>query len=286
MNAQLILRQFPNHIMFRTLHYSLMAEQLREEIESRSGPKGKRRSCLEWEPFALWLTNTMLIYAGDILGNLLLGTLPLEPLCNSSDVLLSSCMWYLIFYCPFDLGHSVAQTVFFRILATTMSTISQVQLIDKGVTLAGNIYGNAPVAMLVVGTIMGSGAELLKPVAALLINRCQHNQMARLKLSINSKLALAISSLFALHIRQSPLLCGLTQNQLQVYTLVLVNSYKYLSLAYRTEHFVWLMETRVRYTFFGGLTADLTKFFQRLLKPDKRRRKAFSTFDLNRRRWR
>ncbi|XP_026847453.1 trimeric intracellular cation channel type B [Drosophila persimilis] len=284
MNAQLILRQFPNHIIFRTLHYSLIAEQLREEIESRSGPKVKRRSCLEWEPFSLWLTNLMLIYAGDILGNLLLGTLPLEPLCNSADVLLSSCMWYLIFYCPFDLGHAVAQTLFFRILATTMSTISQVQLIDKGVTLAGNLYGNAPVAMLVVGTIMGSGAELLKPVAAILINRCQHNQMAYIKLSINSKLALVISCLFALDIHQSPLLLGLTRNQLQVYTLVFVNTYKYLSLAYRTEHFVWLMETRMRYTFFGGLTADLTKFFKRYPKPDKRQRETFSKFDLNRRR--
>jgi len=71
----------------------------------------------------------------------------------------------------------------FRVLTTAMSTISQVQLIDKGVHLAGQVYGNAPFPMLIVGTVMGSGAEVLKPVASLLINRCQQNQMAYLKLS-------------------------------------------------------------------------------------------------------
>lgn len=90
---------------------------------------------------------------------------------------------YCIFYCPFDLAHAVTSTLAFRILATAMSTISQVQLIDRGVHLAAQVYGNAPIPMLVVGTVMGSGAEVLKPVASLLINRCQHNQMAYLKLS-------------------------------------------------------------------------------------------------------
>lgn len=71
----------------------------------------------------------------------------------------------------------------FRILATTMSTISQLQLIDRGVHQAGQVYDNATVPMLIVGTVMGSGAEVLKPVAGLLINRCQHNQLAYLKLS-------------------------------------------------------------------------------------------------------
>uniref|UniRef100_A0A6P4DXN4 Trimeric intracellular cation channel type B-like n=1 Tax=Drosophila rhopaloa TaxID=1041015 RepID=A0A6P4DXN4_DRORH len=186
---------------------------------------------------------------------------------------------YCIFYCPFDLAYNLARTMAFRILATAMSTISQIQLIDRGVHLAGQVYGNAPVPMLIVGTVMGSGAEALKPVASLLINRCQHNQLAYLKLNNNSKLALILSCLFMLEIYQSPLILGLTRHSLIVYTLVMTIALKFLSLTYRTDHFIWLLEHQIRYILFGGLSRDLSKFFQRLPKPEVRRTWAFSEFD-------
>ncbi|XP_017011623.2 trimeric intracellular cation channel type B isoform X2 [Drosophila takahashii] len=282
MNARLILSKLPNHLIFRILHYSQISQQLRDELVVSAGsPRSKRSGskALEWQPFVLWLANLLLNYAGDILGNLLLGSLPLEPLCNTADILLGSLIWYCIFYCPFDLGHAVAGTMAFRILAAATSTISQVQLIDRGVYLAGQLYGNAPVPMLLVGTVMGSGAEVLKPVASLLINRCQHNQLAYLKLSNNSKLALVISLLFILEIYQSPLVLGLNRHQLMVYTLVMTTALKFLSLTYRTEHFVWLLEHQIRYTFFGGLSRDLSQFLQRLPESKKRRMWAFSEFD-------
>ncbi|XP_017080169.1 trimeric intracellular cation channel type B isoform X2 [Drosophila eugracilis] len=282
MNARLILRQLPNHLIFRILHYSLISQQLRDELGVSAGSSRLKRSenkALEWQPFVLWLANLLLNYSGDILGNMLLGSLPLEPLCNTADIFLSSLIWYCIFYCPFDLGHAVADTMAFRILATAMSTISQVQLIDRGVHLAGQVYGNAPVPMLIVGTVMGSGAEVLKPVASLLINRCQRNQMAYLKLSNNSKLALFLSVIFMLEIYESPLIVGLTHHQLLVYMLVMTTAFKFLSLTYRTDHFIWNFEHQIRYTFFGGLSRDLNEFFQRQQEPKLRRAWAFSEFD-------
>ncbi|KAH8295639.1 hypothetical protein KR018_000661 [Drosophila ironensis] len=284
MNARLFLKQLPNNLLFRILHYSLISQQLREELSVGAGTEARHKGAMprtsEWQPFALWLGNMLLTYAGDILGNILLGTLPLEPLCNGMDVLLSSSIWYFIFYCPFDLAHTVAGTMSFRILATTMATISQVQLIERGVHMAGKLYTNAPIPMLVVGTVMGSGAELLKPVACLLLNRCQHKHLAYIKLSTNSKLALCLSCLFMLQIYQSPVLLGLTRHQTLVYVLVLTTAFKFVSLVYRTEHWIWLCERRIQYTFFGGLSRDLNKFFKCLFRPTKaRKRWAFSEFD-------
>uniref|UniRef100_A0A6P4F627 Uncharacterized protein LOC108049166 n=1 Tax=Drosophila rhopaloa TaxID=1041015 RepID=A0A6P4F627_DRORH len=93
MNGRLILKQLPNHLVFRILHYSLISQQLRDELGVCAGSlrlKGGGSKALEWQPFVLWLANLLLNYAGDILGNLLLGSLPLEPLCNTADILLSS----------------------------------------------------------------------------------------------------------------------------------------------------------------------------------------------------
>ncbi|XP_017080170.1 uncharacterized protein LOC108113965 isoform X3 [Drosophila eugracilis] len=93
MNARLILRQLPNHLIFRILHYSLISQQLRDELGVSAGSSRLKRSenkALEWQPFVLWLANLLLNYSGDILGNMLLGSLPLEPLCNTADIFLSS----------------------------------------------------------------------------------------------------------------------------------------------------------------------------------------------------
>jgi len=96
MNARLILKQLPNLLIFRILHYSQISQQLRDELVVSAGSlrlKERGSKALEWQPFVLWLANLLLNYAGDILGNLLLGSLPLEPLCNTADILLCSFIW-------------------------------------------------------------------------------------------------------------------------------------------------------------------------------------------------
>lgn len=197
MSTHIVLKQLSSHIVFRLLHYTFIALQLRQELaietssSSRSSPSNEgsstRTACWyrEWQPFVLWLTNLLLTFAGDILVNLLLGNLPLEPLSNSEDIFLCTLSWYLVFYCPFDGIHSIiTRTVLIQMLAAPVLAISQVLHIDHGVQLAGKVYGqNAIVPILIVGTVIGSGAEFLKPIAALLINRCQKSNVAYVKLS-------------------------------------------------------------------------------------------------------
>lgn len=126
----------------------------------------------------------MLTYAGDILVNLLLGKLPLEPLGNVQDMLMCTASWYIIFYSPFDCAFVVARCVAFRMLAAPITAISQVVHIDRGIQMAGRMYGNnALVPIMIIGTVVGSGAEFLKPIAALIINRCQLTNAAYVRLS-------------------------------------------------------------------------------------------------------
>jgi len=72
---------------------------------------------------------------------------------------------------------------------------------------------------------------------------------------------------------------GINRHQLMVYILVMTTAFKFLSLCYRTDHIIWLLEQHIRYTLFGGLSRDLTKFFQRLLEPKVQRTWAYAEFD-------
>ncbi|KAL7733505.1 hypothetical protein ACLKA6_004975 [Drosophila palustris] len=263
MNSPNILKQLASHFIFRSLHYTFIAMQLREELAkttTSSAVRGKN-----WQPFVTWLNHVMLTYAGDILVNLLLGKLPLEPLGNFQDMALCTASWYLIFYSPFDCGYAVARCAAFHMLAAPITAISQVVHIDKGIQLAGRMYGqNALVPIMIVGTVVGSGAEFLKPIAALLINRCQATNAAYVKLSTNSKVSFCISGLYLLQLQQSQLLHGISRRQLHIYALITLISFKYLSMAYRMDHLIWRLENQLCYAFFGGLYADLAKFFKRL----------------------
>ncbi|XP_032594966.1 trimeric intracellular cation channel type 1B.2 isoform X1 [Drosophila grimshawi] len=255
MNSHQLLKHCNNHILFRLMDYAFVALQLRHELAKRST---KQR------PFVLWLTNLLVTYAGEILVNMLLGTLPLKPLSNVQDILLCSAAWYLIFYSPFDCAHSLACSVLFRLLAAPVTAISQILHIERGVQLAVKMYGNnAMVPILIVGTVIGSGAEFLKPVAALFINRCQLNNAAYVKLSTNSKVSLGITWLFLLQLNKSRLLLGLGKNQLQLYVLFMLMCFKYMVLFYRIDHLIWRMENRLSYALFGGHYTDFNKFFKR-----------------------
>lgn len=78
----------------------------------------------------------------------------------------------------------------------------------------------------------------------------------------NSKVSFCISGLYLLQLNQSKLLLGLSRNQLHIYVLITLISFKYLELAYRLDHLIWKLENRLCYAFFGGLYADLTKYFK------------------------
>jgi len=79
----------------------------------------------------------------------------------------------------------------------------------------------------------------------------------------NSKVSFCISGLYLLQLNQSQLLLGLSHNQLHIYALITLISFKYLELVCRLDHLIWKMENRLCYAFFGGLYADLSKFFKR-----------------------
>ncbi|XP_002012265.2 trimeric intracellular cation channel type 1B.1 [Drosophila mojavensis] len=274
MHWQQLLKQLSNHIVFRGLHHAFIAVQLRDELWKTSA--GRRSQ--KMRPFTLWLTHILLSYAGDILVSLLLGILPLEPLNNAQDVALCTAAWYIVFYSPFDVAYAVARTAACRCLVAQVTALNQVLHIERGVQLATKTYGRtATLPILIIGTVIGSGAEFLKPVAALLINRCQLQNVAYVKLSTNSKLALLVTWLYLVQLNHSRLLLGLRRCQLQLYVLLALTIFRILAVFCRMDHLIWQLENRLCYALFGGLNADLNKFFKRkiALAP----RKSFSKLD-------
>lgn len=98
----------------------------------------------------------------------------------------------------------------------------------------------------------------------------------------NSKVSLLISWLYLKQLNRNKLLFSpdLDQRRLHIYVLLALTVFKYLTLFYRVDHFIWLLERRLCYTFFGGLHADLTKFCKR--KPRNvvySRHLSFAKFD-------
>merc|ERR1712156_1065815 len=90
------LKMFP---YFDLAHAALCCLAVRDDLANGSLPFSRKH------PLALWVSSMLVIFAGGILANLLLGEPVLAPLKNNNQLLRSTIVWYLIFYSPFDVGY-------------------------------------------------------------------------------------------------------------------------------------------------------------------------------------
>uniref|UniRef100_A0A672MM13 Transmembrane protein 38B n=1 Tax=Sinocyclocheilus grahami TaxID=75366 RepID=A0A672MM13_SINGR len=212
------LSMFP---CFDTAHYIISVMSLREqpgalEVSQRS-------------PFACWFSSMLYCFGGAVLSALMMADAPVAPLSNTTNLLLASLMWYLVFYCPLDAVYSLASVLPVRLVLTAMKEVTRTWKVLGGVTQAGRKYKDGLFVMIAVGWAKGAGGGLLSNFEQLVRGVWKPETNELLKMSYPTKVTLLGSVVFSLH--QCRFLPIHTHQLIFIYTLFIVTNKVCLQMA-------------------------------------------------------
>lgn len=205
------LSMFP---YFDMAHYIISVMSLREqpgalEVSQRS-------------PFACWFSSMLYCFGGAVLSALMMADAPVAPLSNTTNLLLASLMWYLVFYCPLDAVYSLASVLPVRLVLTAMKEVTRTWKVLGGVTQAGRKYKDGLFVMIAVGWAKGAGGGLLSNFEQLVRGVWKPETNELLKMSYPTKVTLLGSVLFSL--QQCSFLPVQTHQLIFIYTLFIVTN--------------------------------------------------------------
>jgi len=147
------LKMYP---YFDLAHAAVCCLAVRDDLANGSLPFSRKH------PLALWASSMLVIFAGGILANLLLGEPVLAPLKNNNQLLLSTVVWYLIFYSPFDVGYKFFKFLPIKVICAALKEVYRAKKVHDGVTHAAKLFPNAYIVMIAIGAIKGNGAGFVK----------------------------------------------------------------------------------------------------------------------------
>jgi len=147
------LKMYP---YFDLAHAAICCLAVRDDLASGSLSFSRKH------PLALWVSSMLVIFAGGILANLLLGEPVLAPLKNNNQLLLSTVVWYLIFYSPFDVGYKFFKFLPIKVICAALKEVYRAKKVHDGVTQAAKLFPNAYIVMIAIGAIKGNGAGFVK----------------------------------------------------------------------------------------------------------------------------
>jgi len=147
------LKMYP---YFDLAHAALCCLAVRDDLANGSLPFSRKH------PLSLWISSMLVIFAGGILANLLLGEPVLAPLKNNNQLLLSTIVWYLIFYSPFDVGYKFFKFLPIKVICAALKEVYRAKKVHDGVTHAAKLFPNAYIIMIAIGAIKGNGAGFVK----------------------------------------------------------------------------------------------------------------------------
>merc|ERR1712045_966747 len=124
------LKMYP---YFDLAHAALCCLAVRDDLANGSLPFSRKH------PLALWVSSMLVIFAGGILANLLLGEPVLAPLKNNNQLLLSTIVWYLIFYSPFDVGYKFFKFLPIKVICAALKEVYRAKKVHDGVTHAAKL---------------------------------------------------------------------------------------------------------------------------------------------------
>lgn len=188
-NQVIKLKMYP---YFDVAHSLLCALAVREDLGAGALSFSRKH------PVACWLSTMLVIFAGGMVVNGLLGEPILAPLKNTPQLLIGTATWYIVFYTPFDVGYKVAKFLPVKIIASAMKEIYRAKKVYDGVSHAGKLYPNAYVIMIIVGTLKGNGAGFTKLVERLIRGAWTPTAMETMQPSFYTKASLVASVIFVL----------------------------------------------------------------------------------------
>jgi len=147
------LKMYP---YFDLAHAAICCLAVREDLASGSQPFSRKH------PLSLWASSMLVIFSGGLLANLCLGEPVLAPLKANNQILLSTVVWYLIFYSPFDVGYKFFKFLPIKIICAALKEVYRAKKVHDGVTHASKLFPNGYVIMIIVGAIKGNGAGFVK----------------------------------------------------------------------------------------------------------------------------
>jgi len=147
------LKMYP---YFDLAHAALCCLAVREDLSSGSQVFSRKH------PLSLWASSMLVIFSGGILANLMLGEPVLAPLKANNQILLSTVVWYLIFYSPFDVGYKFFKFLPIKVICAALKEVYRAKKVHDGVTHASKLFPNGYVIMIIIGAIKGNGAGFVK----------------------------------------------------------------------------------------------------------------------------
>ncbi|CAH0394553.1 unnamed protein product [Bemisia tabaci] len=183
------LKMFP---YFDIAHSVLCALHVREDLGAGAQQFSRKH------PLACWLSTMLVVFAGGMLANGLLGEPILAPLKNTQQLTVATVVWYLVFYTPFDIGYKTAKFLPLKLIFSAMKEIYRCKKIHDGVTHAAKLYPNAYVIMILIGTLKGNGAGFTKLIERLLRGVWTPTAMEFMQPSFPTKSSLVASIIFVL----------------------------------------------------------------------------------------
>ncbi|XP_021182095.2 trimeric intracellular cation channel type 1B.1 [Helicoverpa armigera] len=188
-NQVIKLKMYP---YFDIAHSLLCALAVREDLGSGAQAFSRKH------PLSCWLSTMLVIFAGGMVVNGLLGEPMLAPLKNTPQLVIGTVTWYLVFYTPFDVGYKVAKFLPVKVVASAMKEIYRAKKVYDGVSHAAKLYPNAYVIMIIVGTLKGNGAGFTKLVERLIRGAWTPTAMETMQPSFYTKASLVASIIFVL----------------------------------------------------------------------------------------
>ncbi|KAJ0174216.1 hypothetical protein K1T71_010362 [Dendrolimus kikuchii] len=188
-NQVIKLKMYP---YFDIAHSLLCALAVREDLGAGAQAFSRKH------PLSCWLSTMLVIFAGGMVVNGLLGEPILAPLKNTPQLVIGTVTWYIVFYTPFDVGYKVAKFLPVKVVASAMKEIYRAKKVYDGVSHAGKLYPNAYVIMIIVGTLKGNGAGFTKLVERLIRGAWTPTAMETMQPSFYTKASLVASVIFVL----------------------------------------------------------------------------------------
>lgn len=188
-NQVIKLKMYP---YFDIAHSLLCALAVREDLGAGAQAFSRKH------PLACWLSTMLVIFAGGMVVNGLLGEPILAPLKNTPQLIIGTVTWYIIFYTPFDVGYKVAKFLPVKVIASAMKEIYRAKKVYDGVSHAAKLYPNAYLIMIIIGTLKGNGAGFTRLVERLVRGAWTPTAMETMQPSFYTKASLVASIIFVL----------------------------------------------------------------------------------------